>query len=46
MMFADVFTREIKRYNGTGAGIPIKTNDKGDAEAPFEVITLDSAHHA
>ena len=37
--FADVFTREIKQYHGAGAGIPIKTNAKGDAVTPFEVST-------
>ena len=36
--FADEFIRTIKRYSGRGAGIPIKTNSKGDAEAPFQVI--------
>ncbi len=46
--FADDFTSTIKQYSGPGAGIPIKTNAKGDAVVPFEVTVFmpDSACHS
>ena len=38
--FAATFMREIKRYRGPGAGIPIELNSRGDAVVRFEVRCL------